>query len=258
MMKKAPRTKSSTKKTVVSSTPRRPSLKSGVGRKDHAGLKGQRGVARLRKRPIIRGRTDRVVVRPVNSKDLGSKRRRSSNRRVVGPRLISPDPIKIASVKQYEAAIKLLYSQEFERAKTALERIIKAFPGDNELLERVKSHLRLCDQRTSRRPSPPKTVEDYYNLAVALMNENRFSESLEQLNKALKVSPNCDYVIYALAALCSRSGDLDNALNYLRTAIKLKPENRFLAQNDSDFEPLVHDTRFASIVFPERLAGLSS
>ncbi len=257
-MKRASRTKSSAKKTVLSTVSGRRHSRTVVRRKDQAGLKGQRSVARLRKRPILRGRAVGAVVQPMNSKGLRPRLGGSSSKQTVVARVSKPDPVKTASVKQYEAAIKLLYSQEFERARTALEKIVKAYPEDKELLERVKSHIRLCEQRTSRRPPAPKTVEDYYNLAVALMNENRYNESLEQLNKALRVSPNCDYVVYALAALCSRSGDLDNALKYLGTAIKLKPENRFLAQHDSDFEPLAHDARFTSIVFPERLAGSSS
>jgi hypothetical protein len=51
----------------------------------------------------------------------------------------------------------------------------------------------------------------------------------------------------------SRTGNVEAALNNLQTAITLRPENRFLAQRDADFEPLKQDARFISMVFPERL-----
>jgi tetratricopeptide (TPR) repeat protein len=253
-MKKASETKLSPKKAVPSSASRTFSSKSRLDKKGQAGLKGQRSVARLRKAAVPNARIGKSGGPGAGS---GGFRRRSAGHssRQVPARILNVNPVKTAPVRQYESAIKLLYSQDFVRAKAALERIVEAYPEDKELMVRVNSHLRLCEIKTSRRASAPKTVEDYYNMAVALMNGNRYEESREQLNKALKASPSCEYVIYALAALSSRSGDLDNALNYLKTAIKLKPENRFLAQNDSDFEPLRHDARFTSIVFPERMSG---
>lgn len=167
------------------------------------------------------------------------------------------NPIRRASIKQYEAAVKLQYSQEYEKAKIGFDRIIQSFPEDKEVLERVKIHLKFCEQKIARKPPSPRTLEDHYNLGIALMNEGKYQESLEQLHKALRQSPNCEYVIYAMAVTNCRTGDLEGALNNLKVAIQLKPENRFLAQRDSDFEPLMQDSRFISIVFPDQIATSS-
>jgi tetratricopeptide (TPR) repeat protein len=167
------------------------------------------------------------------------------------------NPIRRASIKQYEAAVKLQYSQEYEKAKIGFDRIIQSFPEDKEVLERVKIHLKFCEQKIARKPPSPRTLEDHYNLGIALMNEGKYQESLEQLHKALRQSPNCEYVIYAMAVTNCRTGDLEGALNNLKVAIQLKPENRFLAQRDSDFEPLMQDLRFISIVFPDQIATSS-
>ena len=162
------------------------------------------------------------------------------------------DKIRTASVKQYEAAVKSLYSHEYERAKVAFERILESFGEDKEILERVRMHLRLCEQKMARKPPVPKTMDEYYDFGVALMNEGKYEEATEYLNKALKSNPTSDYVIYALAAMKARIGDVESALNHLQTAINLKPENRFLAQRDADFESLKQNDRFVSLVFPER------
>jgi tetratricopeptide (TPR) repeat protein len=168
------------------------------------------------------------------------------------PKVLPPNPLRLASIRQYESAVRLLYAQNFERAKSAFEKLIQTFGEDKEILERAKSHLRLCEQKIARKPPAPRSVEDLYNVAVALMNEGKYPESIEHLNKALKNRPDCDYVLYALAATYCLTGNVDNALRNLRAAITLKPENRFLAQHDYDFEPLMQDSRFISIVFPER------
>jgi len=169
--------------------------------------------------------------------------------------VLPPNPVRLASIKQYESAVRLLYAQNFERAKLALEKLIQTFVEDKEILERAKNHLRLCEQKIARKPPAPRSVEDLYNVAVGLMNEGKHQESIEYLNKALKTSPDCDYVLYALAASYSLTGNIDSALKNLRVAITLKPENRFLAQQDHDFEPLLQDSRFISIVFPERVTA---
>ncbi len=162
------------------------------------------------------------------------------------------NPIRTASIKHYETAVKLLYSHQYDKAKIAFEKIIATFSDDKEVLERTRLHLRLCEQKIARKPPAPRTLDEHYNLAVALMNEGRYDESQDHLQRALKSNPRCDYVLYALAANNCRQGDLESALGNLQSAISLKPENRFLAQRDSDFEVLKQDSRFVSLVFPER------
>ena len=161
------------------------------------------------------------------------------------------NPVRTASVKQYEAAVRLLYSHEFEKAKVAFEKVIAAFADDKEVVERSRIHLRLCEQKIARKPAAPRTLDEHYDWAIALMNEGKYEESLDHLNKALKSNPKCDYVIYALAITHCRTGNFERALASLQTAIGLKPENRFLAQRDSDFEVLKQDSRFVSLVFPD-------
>jgi tetratricopeptide (TPR) repeat protein len=175
-----------------------------------------------------------------------------SKSKEVRPRQPKVNPVRTASLKQYEAAVRLLYSHEYEKAKGAFEKVIAAFADDKEVVERSKIHLRLCEQKIARKPAAPRTLDEHYNLAIALMNEGKYEESLDHLNKALKSNPKCDYVIYAVAITHCRTGNFDRALASLQTAIGLRPENRFLAQRDSDFEVLKQDSRFVSLVFPDQ------
>src|SRR2546425_156781 len=239
-------------------------LSKSVPPKSKAVHKGQTSVKELRNRISLRnvkqGRSKaskqtRVSI-PKRKRPLAAKLRNSASRetrRADSKTLKVLSPLRTASVKQYESAVKLLYAQEFEKAKTAFEKLIQVYGDDREVLERAKIHLKLCELKIAKKPPTPRTVEEHYNLAVALMNNGKYEESIEHLTKALRHSPDCDYVLYALAATNCLTGNLDGALNNLRAAIHLKPENRFLAQHDSDFEPLMQDSRFISIVYPERV-----
>lgn len=191
---------------------------------------------------------------PRRTRSAKAARSRSSRRsrpKTAQPRAGSAQPGRSTLIKRYEAALRLLYRQQFERAREAFEKVIAADGQDKEIYERALTHIRLCRNKMARRQPVPKTTEELYNVAITLINDGRFQESMKHLNRALKRRPKCDYVIYALAVCHCRLGSRDRALKLLKRAIDLKVENRFLAQRDADFRPLARDARFASLVFPE-------
>lgn len=163
----------------------------------------------------------------------------------------STHPGRNTLIKRYEAAVRLLYRQQFERAVEAFEKVIASEGQDKEIRERALTLIRLCENKMARSQPVPKTTEELYNIAITLINDGRYQESIRHLNRGLKRNPKCDYVIYALAVCHCRLGNRDRALKHLKLAIDLKVENRFLAQRDADFEPLMRDSRFVSLVFPE-------
>jgi tetratricopeptide (TPR) repeat protein len=154
------------------------------------------------------------------------------------------------AVEQYEAALRLMQEQKFEKAKSLFE---KAMAGPSpELAERARVHLNICKQRLERQTAPIRTPEDHYNVAVALINSGRLEEAEQHLLRALNLTPRADHAYYALAAVQSLRGDIEGALENLKTAIDLEPRNRYLARNDRDFTALTEDPRFADLVYPEK------
>ena len=183
---------------------------------------------------------------------------RRSRPKTAQPRTRSTYPGRNTLIKRYEAAVRLLYRQQFERAREAFEKVILTDGQDEEIRERALTHIRLCQNKLARSQPVPKTAEELYNVAISLMNDRRYQDSMRHLNRALKRKPKCDYVIYALAVCQCLLGNRDRALKHLRRAISLKVENRFLAQRDSDFDPLKRDSRFVSLVFPEEPPAATS
>jgi len=163
-----------------------------------------------------------------------------------------PDaPARHQQMKLYEESLKLFQQQKFARAKEVLLRVLEG--PSKELADRATVHLRICEQRISRAPAPaPKSAEDHYTQGVALMNLGRWDEAREHLDRARKASPKADHVIYAMAALDCLTGEADSAMDNLKLAIQLRPENRYHARNDADFSFLQEDPRFTELLYPER------
>jgi tetratricopeptide (TPR) repeat protein len=172
----------------------------------------------------------------------------------LGAKQLSPDPdspAKQQQLKLYEEALVLFHQQKFSRAQQLLERIVEG--PSKELADRASVHLRICEQKMSKLPAPTaKTAEDHYTQGVALMNLGRWDEAREHLDRARKAAPKADHVVYAMAALDCLTGEADSAMENLRIAIQLRPENRYHARNDEDFAFLQEDPRFTELLYPER------
>jgi len=163
-------------------------------------------------------------------------------------------PAKQAQLKAYEEALGLFQQQKYQRAKQSLERVIEG--PSKELRDRALVHVRICDQRISRVPAPAaKSAEEHYTQGVALMNLGRWDEAREHLDRARKAAPKADHVVYAMAALDCLTGEADSAMENLKIAIQLRPENRYHARNDEDFSFLQEDPRFTELLYPERDAS---
>jgi len=166
------------------------------------------------------------------------------------------DPRVQAQLKTYDEALALFHQQKYSRAKQELEEVLKG--PSKELADRARVHLKIVEQRM--KPSHeenPRTAEDHYQRGVAMMNIGRWDEARESLEKARKAAPKSDHIHYALAALDCLTGEADSALENLKVAIQLRPENRFHARNDEDFAFLQEDPRFTELLYPEK-DGLAS
>ena len=164
------------------------------------------------------------------------------------------DPQFEQQLKIYEQAVQNFQQQKFAKAKELLEKV-QSGPS-KELADRAQVHLRIIAQRMAKQPAPSlRTPEDYYQAGVAMMNLGRWDEAREHLLRARKLAPKADYVFYAMAALDCLTGEAESAMENLKIAIQLRPENRYHARNDEDFAFLQEDPRFTELLYPEREAS---
>lgn len=163
----------------------------------------------------------------------------------------SVDPAVQQQLKLYEEGVQAFHEQKFVKAKQALEKVI-AGPG-RELVDRARVHVKIVEQRMARAAaSAPRSPEEHYQQGVAMMNLGRWDEARESLLRAKKLAPKSDFVFYAMAALDCLTGEAEAAMENLKIAIQLRPENRYHARNDEDFAFLQEDPRFTELLYPER------
>ncbi len=159
------------------------------------------------------------------------------------------DPVFAQAVQNYEAAIKAMQEHKFEKAKASLEKILAG--GSRELMDRARVHLNLCNQQLAGASTNFKTQEEHYDYAVSLMNSAQYDQARVHLEKILKQNPKADFAHYGMAMVDCLTGQVEASLKNLSEAIRLNPQNRFQARNDSDFQNMADDPRFTELLYPE-------
>ena len=181
----------------------------------------------------------------MNRKTLSDKRSKG-----VAPKTLI-DPAVEQQLKLYEEALQHFHQQRFAKAKPLLEKVITG-PA-KEFADRARVHLRIVEQKLKPvTETTPRSAEEHYQQGVAMMNLGRWDDAREHLERARKLAPKADYIIYAMAALDCLTGEADSAMENLKTAIALRPENRYHARNDEDFAFLQDDPRFTDLLYPDR------
>jgi tetratricopeptide (TPR) repeat protein len=170
------------------------------------------------------------------------------------PAKSEPPPALPAGTKtQYDAferAIQLLHKRSFREAKQMFE---KARIGPNlEIAVNATTHVRMCERRLAAPLPEPKSAEDHYNYAIALINLRNLEEARRHVEIALKMEPRADHVHYAMGVCMALSGDAQGAYDSLKRAIELQPRNRMVARQDSDLEGVSHHPRIGKLLYPEQ------
>jgi Tfp pilus assembly protein PilF len=147
----------------------------------------------------------------------------------------------------FERGIAFLHKKSYREAKELFE---KAMQGPSRAIAaNAGSHVRICEQRLSPGPEP-KSVEERYNYAIALLNLRNLEPARRHLAIALEMDPRADHVHYAMAVCRALSGDASGAYDSLRRAIELQPRNRMVARQDSDLDGISSQPRFSHLLYP--------
>ena len=150
------------------------------------------------------------------------------------------------AVRNFEVGVRAFQKQDYHKAAEVFEKLVDIDARD--VAERAQLHLRLCRQRTGRPAAAPKSADEYYALGVACLNARDLGRAVEYLGKADKLKPNQDHIQYALAVSYALGGNADVAFAHLEAAFTLRPENRFHARRDEDFQGLTSDPRFRRLI----------
>jgi Tfp pilus assembly protein PilF len=204
--------------------------------------------ARTSARKPARGKATPAAVRPV---------------RADGPRPIAvqarPAPAQPAetapkkptyheAVALYERGLQALQRHDFAAAADALRSVIERYPDERELLERARLYLKVCERELMPRQTDPRTAEERVYAATVALNAGDESAAVHYLQRALAEDPEHDHAHYMMAVAMTRRQDTPAALEHLRRAITFNGENRGLARQDPDLEPLRDCDAFRAVL----------
>ena len=144
------------------------------------------------------------------------------------------------AVSLYEKALDFLQRRNFGRAANQFEKLVNEFPEEIDLNERSRRYLQVCGRQESEVVAP-RTVEERVYAATLALNAGDERGALNQLETAEADSADREEVQYMLAVVHATSGNKEAAVNYLRQAIELNPDNRFLARHEASFDVFQED-----------------
>ena len=198
---------------------------------------------------------------PSSSRSSPPKRRRSAARPKKSRRQAKPAESETLKARQdryvealrlYERALGALQGRDFRTAGTTFQQVIDQFPEERELHERSRLYLLVCERESQPPPPPPQTLEERIYAATLAINAGSSEEALQYLTAAADQEPGNDHVYYMLAVAHALRADIHTAVKHLRHAIDLNSDNRLLAAQEPDFDPLRSDEWFRTAIAPPR------
>src|SRR5579862_5642799 len=131
------------------------------------------------------------------------------------------------AIQAYEAAIKLMHAEAFEKAIRCFEDVIAEHSDEPEIQERAKVLVHACEKKLQEKGRTVlRSADDYYNIGIADLNRRDLPSAIQHLQHALKLAPKADHVLYALAAANAIQGNSQDAVSYLKQAVHFRPQNR--------------------------------
>jgi tetratricopeptide (TPR) repeat protein len=148
------------------------------------------------------------------------------------------------AVAVYERAVEALQRHDYEQAMQLLESVLRQYPDEKELHERVRLYLNVCQRHAAPHESSPQTVAERLYAATLAINEGLYDRAIAHLRLVRDEDPDNDHALYMLAVAHAQRDEHAEAVAHLERAIALNPENRALARTDPDLEPLHDDETF--------------
>ena len=148
------------------------------------------------------------------------------------------------AVALYEQGLERLQQHDYKGAADRLEAVLKQFPEEKELHERVKLYLNICRRQATTVQSSPQTIQERLYASTIAINGGRYDEAISHLRLVRDEDPDNDHALYMLAVAHAQRGELAEAVAHVERAIAMNPENRALARTDPDLDPLRDDESF--------------
>ena len=144
----------------------------------------------------------------------------------------------------YELGLQALQRRSYQQAASLLESVLRQYPEEKELHERVHLYLNICQRQAAQREAAPQTIDERLYAATLAINGGHYDQAIAHLRLVRDEDPDNDHALYMLAVAHAQRGEPAEAVAHLERAIAMNPENRALARTDPDLDPLRDDESF--------------
>ena len=158
------------------------------------------------------------------------------------------------AVALYELGLDALQRHEYSAAENRFNSVLRQFPEEKELHERVRLYLSICQRQTRVQQMSPQSVDERLYAATLAINGGNYDLALLHLRLVRDQDPDNDHALYMLAVAHAQRGEHAEAVAHLERAIALNRENRALAKSDPDLQPLHDDDSFRAALEAAPLA----
>jgi tetratricopeptide (TPR) repeat protein len=148
------------------------------------------------------------------------------------------------AVAIYEKGLEALQRHDYGAAIDLLKSVLRLYPEEKELHERVRLYLNVCERQATPREASPQSIEERLYASTLAINGGKYDEAISHLRLVRDEDPDNDHALYMLAVAHAQRGEHAEAVAHLERAIALNAENRALARRDPDLEPLRDDDAF--------------
>jgi tetratricopeptide (TPR) repeat protein len=162
----------------------------------------------------------------------------------IGAIISGPD-----QASSFEKAMEQFHGRSFAEAMQNFQ--AAASGPSQDIAHAARLHRRMCEQRLGQLDHVPKSSEDHYNLAVALINRRDLTPARAHLLTALELTPEAGHLHYAMALLSGLEEDFAASACSLARAIQLEPSNRAAARKDPDFHDILRRPELRAVLEPQ-------
>jgi tetratricopeptide (TPR) repeat protein len=167
-------------------------------------------------------------------------------------------PTYVEAVAIYEKGIEALQRHDYNHALELFQSVLRQYPEEKELHERVRLYLNICERHATPREAAPQSIEERLYASTLAINGGRYDEAISHLRLVRDEDPDNDHALYMLAVAHAQRGEHAEAVAHLERAIALNPENRALARRDPDLETLHDDEAFRGAIDSPPMARLDA
>ena len=155
---------------------------------------------------------------------------------------------------EYQKAIQAFKKKEFQKVGELLDHIIENYKNSEyysvlEIQTMAKKYKKIAEQNLYPKRIKLNTNEDFLDEGLLNLNEGNLERTLEVLTRLEKEKKSNDpYLFYLLSIGYLKNDEIEKSIDYLKKCINKDSFYQILAYNEPDFEPLLENEEFISII----------